>query len=333
MTTLNCNYSLDLFNSITFNGFNYQVPAETINIISEIALEVGAPTYVKTPVFQKRNERQLDMKNTNNNNGNGMNYKKKRGNKHMENMGDEDWDTSVVFKSTVIEQKTGIGAHIDTIRTYLNKITDKNCVEYKAKVLDLLAKLQLEHISLEDLTQISEQIFQFASTNRFYSKIYAELYADIITHNEIMRQPFDNSLSKFAELFETIEHVDPSVDYDRFCKINKDNEKRKALSAFFINLMNVNIIPKKIIIQTTQKLINTLCLFISMENKKNEVDELAENIAILYKQELYENNSEEDLIHGETIPQVIHKIAKSDIKTYPSITKKTIFKFMDLVDM
>jgi hypothetical protein len=251
----------------------------------------------------------------------------------MENNCDDEWDTSVVFKSTVIEQKTGIGAHIDTIRSYLNKITDKNCVEYKAKVLDLLTNLQLDNISIEELTQISEQIFQFASTNRFYSKIYAELYADIITHNEIMRKPFDNSLSKFAELFETIEHVDPSVDYDRFCKINKDNEKRKALSAFFINLMNVNIIPKKIIIQTTQKLINTLSLFISIENKKNEVDELAENIAILYKKELYENNSEEDLIHGETIPDIINKIANSDIKTYPSITKKTIFKFMDLVDM
>ena len=91
--------------------------------------------------------------------------------------------------------------------------------------------------------------FEIASTNRFYSKLYADLYADLISKFEIMREVFNNSFDKFLEMFTTIEYVDPNVDYDKFCKINSDNEKRKALSAFFVNLMINQIIPdEKIII-------------------------------------------------------------------------------------
>ena len=47
-------YLLNDFNNLLFTGFNYELPAETIRIISELALEVGSPDYVKTPIFQKR---------------------------------------------------------------------------------------------------------------------------------------------------------------------------------------------------------------------------------------------------------------------------------------
>ena len=50
-------YSLNDFNNLLFTGFNYELPAETIRIISELALEVGSPDYVKTPIFQKRENR------------------------------------------------------------------------------------------------------------------------------------------------------------------------------------------------------------------------------------------------------------------------------------
>jgi hypothetical protein len=153
---------------------------------------------------------------------------------------------------------------------------------------------------------------------------------------EFMREPFDKCWHKFLELFDTIEYVDSAVDYDKFCKINKDNEKRKSISAFFMNLMNTKIISPSQIVFITRKLLSIICQFIEMENKKNEVDEIAENIAILYKREMYEDNGDEieyEKIDGLTITEVIEKIASSKVKDFPSITKKTIFKFMDLIDM
>ena len=47
-------YSIDDFNSILFQGFDFKLSDETLNIISELALKVGSPDYVKTPVFQKQ---------------------------------------------------------------------------------------------------------------------------------------------------------------------------------------------------------------------------------------------------------------------------------------
>ena len=47
-------YTLDDVNDIKFSGFNYELPERANKIIQKIAKLVGAPTYVKTPVFKKR---------------------------------------------------------------------------------------------------------------------------------------------------------------------------------------------------------------------------------------------------------------------------------------
>ena len=47
-------YSLEDVNQIIFNGFDFKLPDQTLEIISNLALQVGSPDYVKTPVFQKR---------------------------------------------------------------------------------------------------------------------------------------------------------------------------------------------------------------------------------------------------------------------------------------
>jgi hypothetical protein len=167
--------------------------------------------------------------------------------------------------------------------------------------------------------------------------MYADLYSDIITSYEIMKSVFVESLSNFLELFNVIEYVDPSVDYDKFCKINKDNEKRKALGVFFINLSMNGIIPNTTIISITRNLLAQIYTFISQENKKNEVDELTENIALLFKKDLYGDDDDDDaeyeLIEGFTITEIIEKIAHSKVKDYKSLTNKTVFKFMDMIDM
>ena len=54
MATKNMRYTLDDISSILFNGFDYTLSEEVLSVISEIALQVGSPDYVKTPVFKKR---------------------------------------------------------------------------------------------------------------------------------------------------------------------------------------------------------------------------------------------------------------------------------------
>jgi hypothetical protein len=325
-------YTLNDFNEIIFNGFNYELPHETIKVISEIALEVGSPNYVKTPVFQKREN---SMKSDTLTTKDVQNSKKKRGNKGMEDLSSEDWVSLRNFQTTKIEEKVGIDAHIDIIRSYLNKLTDKTYADILLKISAVLDTIICGNDNAEDVSKVSLTIFEIASTNRYYSKIYADLYSAIITKYDVMKDEVDKSLSKIMDLFNIFEYVDPKVNYDKFCEINKNNEKRKALCSFFVNLSINGIIPNKTITNVTRNLLYQIYTFILQEDKKNEVDELTENVAILYKKEFYSDEVERDyeLIDGQTILQVIEKIAHGKVKDYKSLTNKTIFKFMDMIDM
>ena len=331
MTAKIIRYTLEDFNNLIFNGFNYELPSETLKIISELSLEVGSPSYVKTPIFQKR-ENPIKVETGS---GGGGGFKKKKG-KNME-INDNDWESLRTFQATKIEERVGINSEIDNIRSQLNKLSDKNYIDVRNKIMDIIDNIFSNNESPEDIKRVSSTIFEIASTNRFYSKMYADLYCDIITKYEIMKEVFKDSLSQFFELFNVIEYVDPSVDYDKFCKINKDNEKRKALGAFFINLSLNGIIPNLTIVNITRTLLFQIYSFISQENKKNEVDELTENIALFYKKEFYEDEDDDsveyELIDGFTISEIIKKIAHSKVKDYKSLTNKSIFKFMDMIDM
>jgi hypothetical protein len=322
-------YSLDEINQIMFQGFNYELPAPILKIISELSLQVGSPDYVKTPIFQKR-ENPMKIENSDKDN-----FKKKKGNKHMEVVNDTDWDTIRSFQSTKIEEKVGINAKIDIIRTHLNKLSDKNYIDMRNKIIETVDAIFSETTSKEDLILVSSIIFEIASTNRFYSKIYAELYAEMITKYEIMKTIFEENLGKFTALFNTIEYIDPNVNYDKFCENNKTNEKRKSLAAFYLNLMENGIISQEKIKTLTRNLLFQINKFLDEENKKNEVDELTENVAILYKKELYEEDEGDDYdkINGFTISEIIERIANSKVKNHKSLTNKTLFKFMDMIDM
>jgi hypothetical protein len=322
-------YSLDEINEIIFKGFNYELPSAILSIISELSLQVGSPDYVKTPVFQKRENM------TRTENVDRESFKKKKGNKHMEVVNDGDWEALRSFQSTKIEEKVGINAKIDIIRTHLNKLSDKNYIDIRNKIIENIDIMFSENTNVEDLFRVGSIIFEIASTNRFHSKIYAELYAELITKYEVMKNIFQDNLEKFTALFNSIEYVDPNVNYDKFCEINKTNEKRKSLASFYVNLMMNGIIQEEKIKTITRNLLAQIYNFINEENKKNEVDELTENVAILYKKELYEHHDSEDYekINGHTISDIIEIIANSKVKNFKSLTNKTLFKFMDMIDM
>jgi hypothetical protein len=321
-------YNLEDFNNITFDGFQIILPDDTLQKISEIALQVGSPTYIRTPVFNKKER--VDTNITGGGGGGGAVPIKKRRNRNMESSNNEDWDTIRTFQSTKIEQKEGIDAIINNVRLNLNKLTDKNYSEFKIKIIELIPKN-----NLEETKQIGNIIFEIASTNRFYSKMYAELYSELSEKFEEMKVTFMECFGSFIDLFNNIEYVDASVDYDKFCKINKDNEKRKALSTFFINLMRNNMLTKSQIINILVILLNQINTYISQDNKKNEVDEITENVAILYTNEIMDELKElnDYTVKNVAVSDFIELIANSKAKSYKSLTSKTIFKFMDMNEM
>jgi len=346
MTTIE-KYSLHDFNNIIFDGFDFKLPDETVNLISELSLEVGSPSYIKTPVFKKKENHLLKsvvpgitgievtsghILTDNVASSHAYQYKKRRG-RNMDIVNDEDWESIRSFHTTVMEQKVGIDVHIDLIRSNLNKMSDKNYQDLKNKIIDVIDTLIENDVTNENLLLVSSSIFEIASTNRFYSKLYADLYCDLINKYDFMKEVFEKSFYSFMDVFTQIEYVDPDKDYDRFCRINKDNEKRKSLSAFFVNLTINGLITKEELLKVVCDLINNVFEFIVLENKKNEVDEITENIALLCGNKSILENKEYKVFDGLTIEETISKLANSKTKKYPSLSNKSIFKYMDMIDM
>jgi hypothetical protein len=330
-------YTLDNIITILFNGFEYKLPDETLDKISEIALQVGSPDYVKTPVFQKRdNPMKVEVVAKENMGGN----KKNRRGKAHEVTSNADWDAiranaTANAGSKPSEEKSEFDIQIENIRLHLNKLTDKNYTDISSKIFESINILIEDKITSEEMSKLSSIVFELATNNRFYSKIYADLYSELISKYNEIKETFESNFQSFTELFVNIEYVDSNVNYDKFCENNKKNEKRRSLAAFYINLMNNKVISKMQIMKITRDLLAQIYSFITIENKKNEVDELTETIAILYKKEIYEDDEGADYeqIEGYTINEIIERVASSKVKDFKSLTNKSLFKFMDLIEM
>jgi hypothetical protein len=339
-------YNLVDFKQIIMGGFNVTLPDETITMINDLASQVGSPTYIRTPVFQKTETLMRDNNSrmgtgTSRDGGSssstyGIDKRRKKNGRATEIINDNDWETIRGFQPTkIIEEKSGIELQMDVIRGILNKMTDKNYCEKSNEIIEILNKLVDDGTTEEDMKRLGVVIFEIASNNIFYSKIYADLYSDLIHHYEIMKQVFENNLMTFMDLFVNVESADPEVDYNKFCKVNKDNERRKALSTFFVNLTRNQIISRDKLFSMAKDLLNIVLRLINEENKKTEVEQLVENISVLYNKDWFEEFSEVtmDGEENENFTQVLERIAKSKMKTYLSVSNKARFKCMDLVEI
>jgi hypothetical protein len=172
MTNLNLKqYTLQDFNTIIWGGFTYDLKdSGVIELISSLADKVGAPSYIKTPVFPKR-EKQEKIDNNNgtggsssssNSNSSGNKYDNKDGRQNVlaTNSGtvynngnnnnsnirrprnkpsqitDDDWNTIRTFQKTELRRVEGIEKRIDAIRSLLNKLTEATYNVVKDEIFD-----------------------------------------------------------------------------------------------------------------------------------------------------------------------------------------------------
>ena len=326
MTATICNfkYSLEDYKNILFNGFDYEVPDIVLSIISEIALEVGSPQYIKTPVFAKKDTIKNDTILNRNN------KRKRTKNNEIDN---DEWNS---IKNGNQEQSWSVvekDNNIDKIIALLNKLTNATYDNLVVKIKEIIGRI-IEEQNSEEIIKISNVIFDIASTNIFYSQLYAKLYAELICSYDTIQSTLESKFDNFINLFNNIEHCDPNKDYNKFCELNKNNEKRKSLSTFFVNLMDANVISMDKIKNILKMLLFTMNKFIVEENKKGEVDELIENIVIFCKKELLIGCKNEHFVelNEMCIVDFINTISHSKTSNYKSLTNKAIFKCMDIME-
>ena len=328
-------YTIVDYEEITNAGFICNLSQETLNIISKLSEQVGAPTYIKTPIFLKKDVKGagLGMGLGHGVSGGHGGYKKMKS--RTNEITDDDWEAIRAFQTTQKHISEGIEKHMDNIRGFLNKITDKNEEVVIQDIKNEISQLITHETSDENMMKIGYSIFNIASSNSFYSELYARLFKSLMKDYDIFKKIFEDNFKEFMSLFNTIEFVDPKKNYDKFCDYTKTNDKRRAMSLFVVNLMINEVIEKEDILEIIKQIQKLISTYICKPEKTNEVEELTENVYIII------TKSKEVLSKAASIEEswatIISNIEfvsmlKPKMKDYPSITNKTIFKHMDLLE-
>lgn len=324
-------YSLQQINDISSSEFTFEIPNDTFNMINYLCTNVGSSN-LSTNIYQNVNtsinNKICDTSFKQN--------KRRKGNKSMEISADE-WESIRTFQTTKIEQKTGIDGDIDQIRLYLNKLTDKTYLDIKDKIIDKISKINFGEDG--SFNKVGNILYELCSTNKFYSKIFADLFSDLANNYVWIRDVFSEKYKNIMEQYNNIEYVDSDTNYDGFCEMNKINDKRRSVTMFLLNLAGNGFISKSEIVLMLKNLLTIVVKMSKQLNKKNEVDELTENIAILFNKDLIDEviddaDDEEDFyVEEQSIIDTVNRLAKLKAKDYPSLSNKAIFKYMDLVEM
>ena len=303
-----CQYTLNDFKHFEQQNEINELDEEIIQKINRIAKRVGAPSYQKTPVFKR-------------------NHYNRNKNIKKENISASDWQSIRNFKTTKLEKNTeGIEAQMDKIRSALNKLTDKTYDIMLEDIICIMKDINKEE-DQSSFEKIGEAIFEIGSFNKFWSLLYARLYKDLMEPFPFMKDICLKNFTSFKSLFETFNYVDSSENYDKFCEFNKENEKRRALSSFFVICADLDIIGKNDMTNIIIGFINRIKEDISKEGKIIIVEELVQNISIMVMAGL---RFLKNLPEFEFISTEIEKISQMNHKNYPSLSSKVVFKFMDL---
>ena len=322
-------YRLADFEAIKWHGFECELPEHVIHLVSRIADQVGAPSYVKTPIFPKRDKEKGAADDAAAASSSGQ----RKPRSTVSEITEDDWEIIRRFQATELKKREGIDAHLDSIRCDLNKITDKTFDEVFAALCTRIDELKDEP-DASHLQTVGGAIFNTASSNHFFSAVYARLFHQLLQkYDDVFKGAFQTNFDQFMALFKTIEHADAKKDYTRFCEVNKTNDKRRAMSLFIINLMKEGVVSTFQTLDIVQQLQSLIRDNMRQSERTNEVEELTENLFVILKDAhpfLRTGHPDEWAAIAndvECISQLKPKNAK-----YPSATNKTIFKHMDIMD-
>lgn len=293
-------YTLAQIEALKNNDLTYEIPSDILNIINHISQQVGAENYIKTPQFNTKNRN------------------------HNKQFDKEAWAAIRNFKVTERTEKQGVEKFLQELRGELNKITEKN---FECISKNILEKMTMDLVN-ENKDKIADHIFEIASTNKFYSSIYAKLFKIIIDKFDFMYDVVNKNFFDYMNLFENIDSIDPNIDYNKFCDINKENERRKALSQFFVNLVSEEIIDKAKIVKIISNLFKMMFDYVKLTNKKAENIEIVENIFIIVKS----IRSKLTSLQISEISEKINLLIAIKPSNSNSMSNKVVFKYMDLLE-
>jgi hypothetical protein len=287
-------YRIQDFEAIIFNGLEYTLPAEVLHNIMDLQQKLGYQK-VDRPQHNKKMPPSSSWKPP---------------------------PPKEEFKATIIvQERIGIEKDISNLRVSLNKISGKNFDSQCEIIIKIIEPYLNDE---ESLARIVQTIFDISGSNSFLSELNAKLYLKL-TEKSVY---FLERIQDLIQCYKT-ESYSYSKTLDTEAQ-NKENDKRKAMTNFMVNLMKQNVVSSKDGFDLMNGLLTKIENTISIVNKINEVEEMVENLFLFLSMgnELFKSMEEWDSIYDR-----ISVLAEMKVKEKPSLSNRILFKFRDLLDL
>jgi hypothetical protein len=236
----------------------------------------------------------------------------------------DDWNNVRSAKPPISkpEVKDGPEKVIKDIRIALNKFTNKNA-DVQTEVITQLIK----QVPTDDISKMTDMVFDIVSSNGFYSGIYVALYKHLIAEFTFFADKLPDILGKYKDSFNNIVPVDPNVDYDAYCVYTKRNDLRKSMTTFIVNLAKQSVLQTSDIIELISHLENLVLSLAEDLAQSNAIEEIVDNLYII----ITESKSVLNDWSAANIFQ-ISQLRKQDAAKYVGISTRASFKAMDILD-
>lgn len=189
-----------------------------------------------------------------------------------------------------------------TIKNALNKVTQENVDEMANTIFQIMEPTTFKII------------FDISSKNKFFSSIYSKIIV-ILCKNDEFRNYVLDQLEKITTIFDDIQYND---EYSN----NKKLDEREASVCFYTNLYINKLVRRKSIEEFGSFLLARVESFLEIETKKGELEELLNLVYLILSMTTITINK-----------NIIEKISQSTNKTFKSVSNKSIFKCMDIMEL
>ena len=300
-------YSLEFFNEQIFKSTSYVLPNNVINCVHDLHMFMGV-----TKDFDQNANKNI------------------RRNKNEADI----WKKKEIFKATTVVKKEGVEQLLGVLKVNLNKITQINYNAQEDKIIELIdAIIALEQdtdiVNSDSIKQVTNLILNVSCSNKCHVNLYSKLYIKLMNKYLYMCDAKDTLINKYLLEVHDIEIVDPNVDYDLFCKMTKQNERRRTTMLFIIYLYKENVYETENVSEIINKMINFIK--INMNNNEyldiiNEISEIVNIVALNMTSEIKNNNDFKFILNDIT------EFSKCKTKEHPGISNRTKFKYMDMLE-
>jgi len=282
----------------------------------------------------------------------GSRHSQHRSDKRGSNMGSRDLESDSsnwnalkpVFKATKMETKEGIDKDINDIRILLNKLSNKKYDDQKTEILTLIQTIfeKLEEGAGagagasegagEAVQKIGQFIFDIASTNQFFSELYAGLYEDLVAQHAVFTEILEVFVAKFQSTLDAVPYCDPNTDYDGFCQYTKHNERRRATASFFVMLVVRKVLSGERLATLVMHIQRIMETAITEENRTNEVEELTEVLFLLITLGATLLRADDSHCWESSIFPALQTMSQRKAKEFTSLSSRAVFKHRDILD-